>query len=311
MHDEWHQDGEFGEAAQWRRPLIVLAEVVPEPPSAAPAPPRAYRRRVWLPLLLFVATCLSTLLEGGWVYAVAVMTILLCHEMGHFIQAWRYGVYASFPYFIPVPYISPFGTLGAVIAMEAKRGDRRALFDIGITGPLAGLVPTLICTIIGLHLSQPRLSVGQHEPMLFGTPLLFDWLADWFAKPVPPGYVLTAHPLAFAGWVGLFITSLNLMPIGQLDGGHVLYALLKRRAHWIARGLLTAAVLTVSILMFWIPELGGWVLMLLLLIFVVRPDHPPTADDDAPLGWVRIVLGWLVLAFIPLGFTPVPIIFPR
>ena len=135
------------------------------------------RRRWRLPLLLFVATCLSTLLAGasdqaaaeGWLagmlsglrYAVPVMTILICHEMGHFIQAHRYGVYASFPYFIPMPF-SPLGTLGAVIAMEPRVGHRRALFDIGITGPLAGLVPTLIFLVIGLQHSQPGSAQPRH-----------------------------------------------------------------------------------------------------------------------------------------------------
>ena len=152
------------------------------------------RQRRWrLPLLLFVATCLSTLFAGagmvdgegfpailaGLRYAVPVMTILLCHEMGHFLQAHRYGVYASLPYFIPFPF-SPFGTFGAVIAMEPRVGGRRALFDIGISGPLAGLVPTFIFLIIGLQHST--FGVPSTEPYVFGARCCFAFwqLRFWF-----------------------------------------------------------------------------------------------------------------------------------
>ena len=276
-------------------------------------------RRKWrLPAMLFAATCLSTLLAGAstgafdhsWLagmlsglrYAAAVMTILICHEMGHFIQAYRYGVYASLPYFIPMPF-SPLGTLGAVIAMEPRVGHRRALFDIGITGPLAGLVPTLIFLVVGLQHSTIGLS-DKTEP-IYGAPLLVQFLADWILGPIPMGHVINEDPMAFAGWVGLLVTSLNLIPIGQLDGGHILYALLRKKAHKVATLLLFSALFLV--IWQW-KYLGGWSLMLILLI-IMGPIHPPTADDDEPLGLVRIILGWLTLAFIVVGFTPVPIQF--
>ena len=243
-------------------PEIIQAELVEMSPVTPWEwrPMRAVRpRRRWrLPLLLFVATCLSTLLAGasdqaageGWLagmlsglrYAVPVMTILICHEMGHFIQAYRYGVYASFPYFIPMP-LSPLGTLGAVIAMEPRVGHRRALFDIGITGPLAGLVPTLIFLVIGLQHSH--LGVPDRNATLFGDPLLFQFLAEWILGPIPNGYEVIVDPMAFAGWVGLLITSLNLIPIGQLDGGHILYALLRQKAHKVATLLLFSALFLV------------------------------------------------------------------
>ena len=208
------------------------------------------RRRWRLPLFLFVATCFTTLLAGGaetaeisgwWAglmmglrYAVPVMTILVCHEMGHFIQAYRYGVYASFPYFIPMP-LPPLGTLGAVIAMEPRMGHRRALFDIGISGPLAGLVPTVIFLIVGLRHSGWEIPSEEalRNAWFIGRPLLFRFLENLILGPVPRGYAVDYDPVAFAGWVGLLITSLNLIPIGQLDGGHILYALLrKRRTRW-------------------------------------------------------------------------------
>jgi membrane-associated protease RseP (regulator of RpoE activity) len=237
---------------------------------------------------------------------VPVMTILLCHEMGHFLQAYRYGVYASLPYFIPMPF-PPLGTFGAVIAMEPRMGGRRALFDIGISGPLAGLVPTLVCCIVGLQYSKLEpVHANASGGISFGSPLVFDALSYWRFGSVPRGYDIFLDPIAFAGWVGLLITSLNLIPIGQLDGGHVLYALLRRKAHKVATLLLFTAVFLV--IWYW-KDLRGWTPMLFLL-FMIGPIHPPTANDDEPLGIGRVILGWLTLAFIIVGFTPTPIIFP-
>lgn len=276
------------------------------------------RKRRWrLPILLFVATCLSTLYAGmensailgtdwftmfvdGLRYAVPVMTILLCHEMGHFIQAHRYGVYATPPYFIPMPF-SPLGTFGAVIAMEPRMGHRKALFDIGITGPLAGLVPTFIFLIVGLRCS--KFGVPSPGDFAIGASPLFRFLTDKIVGQPPPHLTVLFDPMAFAGWVGLLITSLNLIPIGQLDGGHVLYALLREKANRVASLLLLTAVFVVA----WnFREFGSWMLMLILLL-VMGPVHPPTADDEEPLGIGRTILGWLTLAFIVLGFTPTPI----
>jgi membrane-associated protease RseP (regulator of RpoE activity) len=294
--------------ARWTQPLS------PPPPS-----PRR-KRRTRLPLFLFIATCLSTFfvgaivkwydthdlrdaIEDGLLYALPVMTILLCHEMGHFLQSVRYGVAASWPYFLPVP-IPPIGTMGAVIFMEPRMGHRRALFDIGITGPLAGLIPTLICCFVGIQLSEIRHIYPsiEYNPLNFvvGKPLLFDWILDWLGKPLPPHSYLDLHPIAFAGWVGLLITSLNLIPIGQLDGGHILYALLRKKAHFVAGILLFAAIVFVGMFQLW-----GWSVMLFLLL-MMGPRHPPTANDNEPLGFFRYVLGWLTLAFVVVGFTPDP-----
>ena len=305
-------------------PEIIQAELVEVSPGAPwewqeVRAPRPRRRRWLLPIVLFVATCLSTLLVGmemaspgaDWIarlavglrYSVPVMTILLCHEMGHFLQARRYGVYATLPFFIPIPF-TPIGTFGAVIAMEPRMGHRRALFDIGITGPLAGLVPTLVFLVIGLQYST--FDVPARGELLFGDPPLFQFLTRWILGPVPAGHEVLVDPMAFAGWVGLLVTSLNLIPIGQLDGGHVLYALLRRKAHKVATALLFLALF----LVIWKWEtLHVWSLMIVLLI-IMGPIHPPTANDEEPLGLGRIVLGWLTLAFIFLGFTPVPLQFP-
>ncbi|MGA2031439.1 MAG: site-2 protease family protein [Thermoguttaceae bacterium] len=274
-------------------------------------PPR--RRRVWLPVGLLVVTCASTFaaplvnvepcpsLWEAFEYSAAIMTILLCHEMGHFLQAWRYGVYASLPYFIPMP-ASPIGTFGAVIVMEPHKGNRRQVFDIGISGPLAGLVPTLIFMAVGLHLSQVVPASPQAVDSAWRSSPLFNTLAQWFLY-VPPGYhggELAWHPLCFAGWVGMLITAINLIPVGQLDGGHVLYGMLRSKARGVAVVVLLAAVVAAAV--FW---LYWWWLMLFLMI-MLGTRHPPTADDDVPLGWWRYVLGWLTLCFLPLGFVPDP-----
>ena len=227
------------------------------------------------------------------------MTTLLAHELGHFLQARRYGVPASLPYFIPMPF-SPIGTMGAVILMQPGRGDRRTLFDIAVTGPLAGLIPALLFSILGLQRSQVIQMAEQPAGLILGEPLLFRLLAYFTFGPLPEGQDIALHPLAFAGWVGIFITALNLIPIGQLDGGHILYSLLLKRAHVVAQALLLMAVVAVFMWGYW-----GWMLMIVLLM-LMGPAHPPTANDHVPLGTGRTILGWASLFFVPLGFTPMP-----
>lgn len=273
----------------------------PGPGSGATVEARP-RRRVWLPLFLFVATSFTTLATGGPAYAAALMTTLLFHEFGHFLQAVRYGVPASLPFFIPMP-ASPIGTMGAVIAMRPHVGDRRAIFDIGITGPLAGLVPALIFSIIGLQWSTVVNTAGEVGGLRLGEPLLFKALAYLTFGPLGPQEEVAIHPLAFAGWVGVFITALNLIPIGQLDGGHVLYGLLRRGAYPVSQAMLLLAMLGVVLFGYW-----GWSLMILLLM-LMGPYHPPTANDEIPLGVGRTILGWATLLFVPIGFTPVPFTF--
>ena len=308
-----NQDPNDGRPEVANRPLHI--ELISTQSSQMPlqvpraAPPR--RRRIRLPVLLFVATCLSTLFVAtpcretpfgfecdileGLKYALPVMTILICHEAGHFFQSRRYRVHSSLPYFIPMP-LGPLGTFGAVIGMDSHIPNRRALFDIGISGPLAGLVPTVVFCVLGLHWSH--YAVGQDQ---FGDPLLLKWIAYVVLGPQPAGHVIAVHPTAFAAWVGLLITAVNLMPIGQLDGGHVLYSLLGKKAHLVARLLLFAGVAAVVLSHYY-----AWTLMLCLMM-IMGTDHPPTADDRPPLGLWRTILGWLTLAFIPIGFTPTPI----
>jgi membrane-associated protease RseP (regulator of RpoE activity) len=266
-------------------------EIVPVTVDEVPA-----RSFPMLPAVLFLLTCYTAFGVGGAAYSFALMLTLVFHEFGHYIQARRYRVPASLPYFIPIP-APPLGTMGAVIGMRGEMGDRRALFDIGISGPLAGLVPALIFTVWGLSLSTV---VPKQPTGMLGDPLLFKFLVRQFFGVLPANQDVLLHPLAYAGWVGVLITSLNLMPIGQLDGGHILYAILRRKAHVVAWALLIGAVSAVVLM-----HSYQWTLMLLLLAFM-GPTHPPTANDEVPLGTPRVVLGWLTLAFVIIGFTPTP-----
>jgi membrane-associated protease RseP (regulator of RpoE activity) len=301
-------------------PLLTLLDAIPEFAIDYVPPPPA--RHIWGPLVLFVATCATTFLAGtlfsnrfpddwwpssdwcpamvdGLMYSGAVMTILLCHEMGHFLQALRYGVYASLPYFLPMP-LPPIGTFGAVIRMDPRRGDRKAIFDIGISGPLAGLVPTMIFLLLGIQWSHIA-PIPPGEQLKLGEPLLMQYFIELLKTPIPAGYQLVWHPIAVAGWVGLLITSINLVPIGQLDGGHILYGMFRKKANLASLVVLALAVSASIRLM-----LTNWWLML-GLVMVLGTSHPPTADDSVPLGIPRYVLGILVLAFLFFGFTPIPL----
>lgn len=293
---------------------IVFEDGFPPPTSETRAAMLAsevtYQPRKVLPLFLFVATCVSTWsvygLYQGWMYgclyAVPLMLTLLAHEFGHYLQAVRYKVPASLPFFIPMP-LSPIGTMGAVIAMQPGKGDRKELYDIAISGPIAGFIPAVVFSVIGLQLSEVQLVPPDHVGLMFGEPLFYKWLIYMQFGALPEGHDVFLHPLAFAGWVGIFITALNLFPIGQLDGGHILYALIGKRAHVVARLFAIGAIVGVLI--------GGyyaWIVMLALLLWM-GIHHPPTENDEAPLGTTRVVLGWITLAFMPLGFTPVPFSF--
>ena len=289
-----------------------------------------------LPLLLFLVTCLTTtfcrfefdnnvlysflltlcLSVAGaesapqyWIdfsgrlwqalqFSMALMLILTCHELGHYLQSRRYRVQCSLPFFIPVPF-GPFGTLGAIIAMDDDVPHSKALFDIGITGPLAGLIPTLIFLYYGIQWSY----LGPRQPgeIEFGDPLLFQWTTYWMYGLIPPDMMLYHHPFATAAWAGLLITSLNLMPFGQLDGGHVMYALMGRYSLPVVYCCFVAVLLAVA----W-HQLWHWSLILILII-LMGIAHPPTANDTLPLGWFRRCLGWVTLLFVFVGLVPTPL----
>jgi membrane-associated protease RseP (regulator of RpoE activity) len=322
-----------GDQAGGEEPLEITAFYPPPLPVANPRLRRimvSFGTNRPVAIALFVATCVSVFLAGlapggglpeagvrlqrawlegnlmpvwtgmaqdGVIFFGALMTTLMAHEMGHFLQAKRYGVPANGPYFIPFP-ITPFGTMGAVIVQGAGVADRKSMFDIAISGPLAGLVFALPITVIGILFGQ--FEAPDPGTIVFNRPLIVDGLTRLIHGPLPGHHVLHMNPWYFAGWVGIFITALNLIPIGQLDGGHILYTLIGRRAHRVAITLLFGAV--AYMIMTGQPAYA----LMVVLLFVSGPRHPPTANDNVPLGFGRIALGWLTLAFLFVGFTPKP-----
>jgi membrane-associated protease RseP (regulator of RpoE activity) len=260
---------------------------------------------------------------AGWPFAVPLLSILLVHELGHFVAARIHRVEASLPYFIPAPFLSPFGTMGAVIAMRGRIRSRDALLDIGASGPLAGLVVALPVLAIGIHastiepLSRPYLLEGQS--------LLYLAMKRVFAGPIPDGHDLTLSPIALAGWTGLLVTMLNLVPVGQLDGGHVAYALFGPRQNHYARvahlSLLLVALF--NLVRFVGPHLVAghsealgaaignstfWLVWFGLLALMRRlaggENHPPT--DPGELSPKRRIVAIGTLSFFVLLFMPTP-----
>jgi membrane-associated protease RseP (regulator of RpoE activity) len=274
-------------------------EPLPYPAYPYPAPRPIGRPNFWLHGALFLGSIVSTTLIGGPLYGASIMAILLAHEMGHYLVARHYRVPASLPYFIPMP-ISIFGTMGAVIRMASLGADRRVLFDIGVAGPLAGLVLAIPACLIGLSMSHVvQISTMGPGQINLGSSILFQWFSDLFFGKLPEGYDITLHPIAFAGWAGLFVTALNLLPIGQLDGGHVIYALLGRRSKWVSGAVAVGfAAMAVFVNLQW--------LFLAALLFLFGIRHPPTADDTVPIDGKRRVLGILLMIFLILSFTPKP-----
>ena len=256
-------------------------------------------RRYIIHLVLFILTLLSTWLTGGPGYSISIMLILLGHELGHYFMSRRNGMKATLPFFLPFPF-SPFGTLGAVIRMKSTIPSRRALFDTGAAGPLTSLCLSIPAIVIGLRLSE----VGPVSQIREGTirladPLLFAFIQKLVLGRVPENYDVILHPIGYAGWVGLFVTALNLLPIGQLDGGHIAYALFGRRSRTIF--FVTIAIMA-FITVFYNP--GWFLLLLLLIIFGFR--HPAPLDDQIPLDTKRKVIGGVAFLAFFLSFTPAP-----
>ncbi len=241
-------------------------------------------------------------LNGLW-YSLTVLAILGCHEMGHYLACLRYGVDASRPYFLPAP-LPLTGTLGAFIRIRSRIPSKIALFDIGIAGPIAGFVVAVPALFIGLWLSEVvRLPADQSNLVSLGEPLLFRFAAWLVFGDVAEGYSINMHPMAFASWFGLLATALNLFPVAQLDGGHVSYAVLGRRSVYV-----TLATLLVAVgLAFLSPSWIAWTVMLVLMLALVGPRHPPTMDDETPLDAMRLRLALVALVMLIVCFTPAPI----
>ena len=241
-------------------------------------------------------------LRGLW-YSLTILTILGCHEMGHYVACLRYGVVATRPFFLPAP-LPLTGTLGAFIKIKSRIPNKTALFDIGIAGPLAGFVIAVPALFIGLMLSRvDHLPVDQSGLIELGEPLLFK-LAAWLVwGNVAQGYSINMHPMAFAAWFGLLATALNLFPVAQLDGGHISYAVLGTRSTIVTLVMAGVAIALAFTSSSWI----AWTVLLVIMIVTLGPRHPPTLDDDEPLDRGRIMLAILAMVILALCFTPAPI----
>ncbi|MBM3776843.1 MAG: site-2 protease family protein [Acidimicrobiia bacterium] len=309
----------------------------PQPPYSGPHGPGGYpyprlplqepERRTKYALLL-LATFLTTTVVGGlhyaaWVqdfrsgplplssaelylnglwYSLSILGILGCHEMGHYLACRYYSVDASLPYFLPAP-LPLTGTLGAFIRIRQPIPTKRQLFDIGIAGPIAGFVVAVPLLVIGVAMSRVVMVPPDFQGMELGEPLLFR-LVSWLTWGTPPeGYSINMHPMAFAAWFGLLATALNLFPIGQLDGGHISYAVFGRRSTLVTFGTVACLIGLTFVSTSWMV----WTVLTIAMLVAFGPRHPRTVDEDVPLDRGRRWLAAFALVMFGLCFTPAPI----
>ncbi len=310
------------------------------------------RRELKIPLHagLFLITFFTTTLAGvdwigkdplnllnfayGLTYSVSLLAILGSHEFGHFFYSLKHKVRATLPYFIPFPFIPGmlnFGTLGAIIRTKTPVPSRKAVFDIGVSGPIVGFIVSVAVLIVGFTLLPSREHILQIHPnynfttnssgvldglpLAFGNTILFKILEIIFTNPhtqfVPPMTEIYNYPLLCTGWFGLFVTAMNLLPIGQLDGGHMIYAMFGRAHRKVAR-IFFYIILAIGILGL-LPLVGvnidfgwtGWLFWSAILFFVVKLDHPPVMDST-PLDKKRMIIGWLTILIFIVSFSPTP-----
>ncbi len=274
------------------------------------------RERQWINVALATATVITTMIMGSFLFGanplsspqdilkgipftIAIMAVLGSHEAGHYLIAKKHGMQTSLPYFIPFPSI--IGTMGAVIKHKGPIPSRNALFDVGISGPLIGLIVSIVVTIIGLL--QPPLHVSGNFQLQLGIPPLFEFISRF----IPTSDAQTLHPVAFAGWVGMFVTALNLIPAGQLDGGHVLRAMLGEKSRHIST-IMPFLLISLGFYVTYFLNRDGflWVLWGLFLSFFAAAGHPKPLNDELPLGKGRMALGILAFVLGLLSLTIVP-----
>ncbi len=317
-------------------------EQIPQPQSVVSHPPHTGGRSLFH-LVLFILTFFTTTLAGvqwlnrdpfelsnfaaGLPYSISLLAILASHEFGHYFAARYHHVSTTLPYFIPIPpfLLNPFGTMGAVIRIRSPLSSKRELFDIGSAGPIAGLVVTLVVFFYGiatlpsiqyLYRIHPQYAGLKQIPeggLTFGSSIFLWGALKLFAggRFVPPMNEIYHYPYLCVGWFGLFITAMNLIPVGQLDGGHILYALIGKRQGTIAKFFFGCLIL-IGLLSF-IPFLGfhiqpgttGWLIFAGILFFIIRLNHPEIYDT-AQLDNSRILIGWCLMGIFFLIFTPIP-----
>jgi membrane-associated protease RseP (regulator of RpoE activity) len=292
-------------------------------------PRRKFQDRVWRHVILFILTLGMTTLVGiehylgfmadfqpsagqtaafgpwtilhGFWYSGTLLTILGAHELGHYFACRYYDVDASLPFFLPAPLLT--GTLGAFIRIREPIPSKRMLFDIGIAGPIAGFVFAVPALFMGLAMSRVVALPENFVGFSLGEPLLFQWASKLLWGTPPEGYSINMHPMAFAAWFGLIATALNLFPIGQLDGGHISYAVLGRRSSHVTLATVAAAIALSVISSSWIV----WTVLMVVMLIMFGRHHPRTFDEGVPLDRTRIWLALFALAMFVVCFTPAPI----
>ncbi len=288
--------------------------------------PKRKEKSIWINISLLIATIITTILTGSILnmghseiqsvanildifsinnlfsgtvfFALPLMSILFVHEMGHYFTSKKHGIKTSLPFFIPIPPILPgfnIGTFGALISSSDPMPNKKALFDVGISGPLAGFIIAIPVTAIGIATSEiVPISDFSSGEVILGSSFLFIILSNMI-HTIPEGFALNLNSTAFAGWVGLLITSINLLPAGQLDGGHIFRAVLgekQKYVGWIA----------VFIMIF-----TGWTFFAIIIVLMMGMMHPPPLNDDTDIDMKRKVLFFVALAILILCFIPFPI----
>jgi membrane-associated protease RseP (regulator of RpoE activity) len=289
---------------------MLASPNLPEPGVAEPVGILGYL--IYLPEYYLKATALliaqgfmhGDVLAQGVFFSISLLAILTAHESGHYIACRRYNVDATLPFFIPAPPLFLAGTFGAFIKIKSPIPSRRALFDIGVAGPLAGFVVAIPVAILGILLSHPA-PPPTGEAIIFNDPLLFRLVARVVGVHLDANNA--GNSFYFAAWIGLLVTSLNLMPVGQLDGGHATFSLFGARTH---RWLGTVAFVTMSALAvlgwLWHKAPSGFLYAVLLAV-MLRIRHPEAGDESEPLGRVRVAVALLTLLVFILSFWPFPI----
>lgn len=275
--------------------------------------PKTKPVRLWVHIFLLVATVMTTLFVGtlhagknpfspgnllsGIPFSLGIILILGSHELAHYITARHYGVDATPPYFLPMPHPMT-GTMGAFIKIRSPVPTRSALVRVGVAGPLVGFIVAIPVSIFGLALSTVKPVPADAQLLRLGSPLIFEFISRMFHRVPSAEFDVVLHPLAFAGWLGMFVTALNLLPLGQLDGGHIAYAILGRRYRWFS-----ILVILVLLLLgfFWL----GWPFWAVLAA-ILGLKHPPPLDNITPLDRSDIFLAVLALVVFLLSFTPSP-----
>jgi membrane-associated protease RseP (regulator of RpoE activity) len=299
------------------------------------APAFSLKKGIWLNIVLFVITILSTFFVGisksinfkyseelakspqstfdlveklkdpqvislSIIYVVVLLGILLGHELGHFLTCRYYKINATLPYFIPAPTL--IGTLGAFIKIKSPITRKHQLFDIGVAGPLTGFILSVPALVYGLSVSKSAPPIPHDEAFVYilGEPLILKIFSAMIFKNIPADHSIYLHPIAFAGWVGILVTALNLFPVGQLDGGHVSYALLGKKSRNLTRFFL--GVFIAMGIFFWV----GWFIWAFLLLFLGL-RHPRVLDETEHLSPRRKFIGYVVILIFILSFIVAPI----